>query len=72
MADVLTVDEAAGELRMSAHGIRRLIRQGRIRAAKVGKQYLITRAEVNRVLTEGTGPTTPAPAGGAPLDEQGG
>ena len=66
MADVLTAEEAAGELRMSAEGIRRLIGDGRLRAVKVGKQWLIDRAEIGRILSEGTAPITLA--GGRTLE----
>jgi len=52
----LTVDEAAIALRMQPQGVRRLIRDGRLRAVMVGRKYLIDRAEIDRVLTEGTGP----------------
>jgi excisionase family DNA binding protein len=61
MADMLTVEELAAELRMTHSGARRLVQEGRVHGVRVGRRWLVSRAEVARVLAEGTGPKTPPP-----------
>lgn len=53
---MMTVEEVAPRLRMSPAGVRRLVRRGEIKASRVGRRWLISRAEVLRVLAEGTHP----------------
>lgn len=48
---LLTVREAAAELRLTEYSVCRLIRQGRIAAARPSKSYLIPQAEIDRLLT---------------------
>lgn len=48
---ILTVDEAAERLKLTPAGVRRLIREGEIRAAKIGRGrpgYRIHEAELER------------------------
>jgi excisionase family DNA binding protein len=52
----LTIEEVAALLRMQPQGVRRLIRRGQLQAVKIGKRYLIQRAEVQRLLEVGTEP----------------
>lgn len=48
-----TTKEAAHILRMSHRGVLLMINQKRIKATKVGKQWLISEDEVRRLLEEG-------------------
>lgn len=57
--EMMTLAEAAPHLRMSVSGVRRLVRRGDIQAAYVGHRWLISKAEVLRVLREGTEPPKP-------------
>ena len=41
MSDMFTANEAAPMLRLSPESVRRMIREGRIVAVKIGKRYLI-------------------------------
>ncbi len=66
MADMLTIHEAAAELRIHVETLRRWIRAGRLRAVKVGVKILVPRSEVERILSEGTAPITLA--GGRTLE----
>lgn len=50
MAESLTTREVAKLLRISDETVRRQIRTGKIRAVKVGKQWLVPGAELNRIL----------------------
>jgi excisionase family DNA binding protein len=50
MAENLTTREVAKLLRLSEEAVRRQIRSGKIRAAKVGRQWLVPGAEVIRIL----------------------
>lgn len=70
MGDVLKIEEAALLLRLSAAGLRRLILQGRVKAVKVGKRWLVSRAEVDRILEEGTRPAVVPLAGGRELKRE--
>lgn len=54
--NMFTADEAAPLLRLSPESVRRLIREGRIHAVKIGKRYLIAPAEIERIKAEGTTP----------------
>jgi len=51
-ADLLTVAEVAGLMRVSNMTVYRLIRSGDLPALRVGKSYRIRRAEVARYLSE--------------------
>ncbi len=55
--ELLTVEEVAPKLRVSAAGVRKMIVDGRIAAVKIGRRYLVRASEVARVLAEGTSPT---------------
>lgn len=48
-----TVQTVADILHMSYRGVLRLIKQGRIKAVKVGKQWLVSELELERVKREG-------------------
>lgn len=52
MCTMLTVHEAAASLRRSPETIRRWIRAGRLRAHKVGTQYLIEESDLSAVEDE--------------------
>ncbi len=52
--DWLTVAEAAAYLKLSLETIRRYIRDHKLRATKVGRQWRIRREELDRLLAEGT------------------
>jgi excisionase family DNA binding protein len=44
---LLTVDEVAGRLNLHAKTVRRFIREGRLPAKRIGKEYRITRAALD-------------------------
>lgn len=46
-SEFLTVDAAAGLLHLHPKTVLRFIREGRLRATKVGKQYRIVRSDLN-------------------------
>lgn len=46
-SDFLTVDAAAAILQMHPKTVQRHIREGRLRATKLGKQYRLLRSDVN-------------------------
>ena len=53
-ADMFTAEEAAPMLlRLSPESVRRLIRQGRIKAVKIGRRYM-TGDKIERIKAEGT------------------
>ena len=63
-SQILTVDEAAEKLKLSPAGVRRLIREGAIRAAKIGAGqpgYRILASELERFVRG-----EPVPCEGAP------
>ena len=56
MPEYVSVEEAAEELGVNPFKIRRLIREGVITAARrIGRTYLLTRSEVNRIKRKGLG-----------------
>ena len=48
-----TVEQIAEMLHMSYRGVLRMIKQSRIKAVKIGKQWLVSEAELERVKREG-------------------
>ena len=48
-----TIYEVAKILHMSYRGTLSLIKQGRINAVKIGKQYLVSDVEIDRIMKEG-------------------
>jgi len=64
---VLTVGQAARRLRCTAQHVRKLLRQGRLRGRKIGRDWLVAAApSASRPLRK-TSPTTICPACGAEL-----
>lgn len=61
----LTLPEMAAALGLSPHTIRAQLRAGRITARRVGRDYVVTTAEVARYRAESLGrpgrPVRPAP-----------
>jgi excisionase family DNA binding protein len=55
-SELLTAEEVAPMLRLSVESVRRLIREKRIAAVKIGRRYLIAPAEIERIKAEGTAP----------------
>ena len=53
MYRLYTVVELSEILHMSYRGVLRLIKQGRIKAIKIGKQYLVPQDEFERITKEG-------------------
>ncbi len=47
MAELLTIDEVAGKLRVSRRTVERLIAAGRIRPIHVGRRILVTDRELD-------------------------
>jgi excisionase family DNA binding protein len=47
------VSDVAELLHMSYRGVLLLIKQERIKAVRIGKKYLISKDEIDRVLREG-------------------
>lgn len=54
MSDLLYVDDAAAELRRHPEAVRRLIRSGRLRAARIGRAYVIRREWLDQLVDEST------------------
>jgi excisionase family DNA binding protein len=50
----MTTQQAASRLFTTAYTVRKYIRQGKLAAARVGKQYLILDEELTRLLKEMT------------------
>jgi len=48
--DLLTVTEVANYLRVSDNTIRAMIRQGKLPALKVGREYRVKRADIDASL----------------------
>ena len=53
MNEVYTIEEAAQILHVSTETIRRRIKDGSIRAIKIGRVYRISRVELDRIIEEG-------------------
>ena len=52
--NLLTVEEAARDLRMSKRVVREMCVRKRLRASKVGlRRWLIPRSEIERIVNEG-------------------
>lgn len=51
---MLNVQQAAEKLGLAQGTIRRFIREGRIKAVKVGRDWRIKESEIERILEEGT------------------
>jgi excisionase family DNA binding protein len=49
--DVLTVTESAAILRVHVETVRRMIKGGRLPAARIGKTYRVLRRDLERLLT---------------------
>jgi excisionase family DNA binding protein len=49
---LLKTEDVAQQLYMTAYTIRKYIRLGKLKARKVGKQYLVPQTEVDRILAE--------------------
>jgi excisionase family DNA binding protein len=54
---LLSVDQVAGQLGMHVRTVRRYVREGKLKAVRIGKQYRIAAAD----LTQLTGQPMPAP-----------
>ena len=50
--DLLSVSQFADEARITPQAVRKMIAEERLRAKKVGEQHVISRAELNRYLSE--------------------
>lgn len=61
---LLTVYEVAERLRVNPYTVRRWLRDGRLRGARLGKSWKVRPAEVRRVEAEGLDP--PRESGGSP------
>lgn len=59
--ELLTTDEVAKQLRTDAYSVREWIRAGALRAAKVGRRYLVTQEDVD-AFVEARATTTRAAA----------
>lgn len=57
--DILTAEQAAGELGLAVDTVRRYVYRGLIEASKFGHQIAITRAEVERYRKERKAPGRP-------------
>ncbi len=54
----VTTDQIATQFDLNLQAVRRHIRNGAIRAIKVGRKYLIPQHELERLLVEGIPPLT--------------
>lgn len=52
--DWMTVQEAAAYLKLSIETVRRYLRDHKLKAVKIGRQWRIRREELDRLLAEGT------------------
>jgi len=50
--ELLTVDEAAARLKIKADTVRKWLRSGKLRAAKLGRSWRIPDSEVEALLKE--------------------
>lgn len=48
-----TVEETAQALRLSVRTVYQWVYDGKLKASKVGSKWLITEAEIKKVITEG-------------------
>lgn len=48
-----TVEEATEILKVSVSTLRRWIREGKVKTSRIGRRYLITEEEINRLLSSG-------------------
>ncbi len=55
---LFSVDEAVAVLRLSPWTLRAWLSAGKIGSIKLGSRRLIIRAEIDRLITEGTVPAT--------------
>lgn len=53
--DYITTEQAAGILYVTAYTIREYIKAGKLKAAKIGKRYLLSRSDVVNFLSQYTG-----------------
>jgi excisionase family DNA binding protein len=58
--DFVTTDCIAEKFGLDRQAVRRHIRQGAINAIRVGRKYLVTQAEYERILREGLKPQSTA------------
>ena len=61
-SDLLSIDRVAGELGLHVRTVRRYVREGRLPAVRIGKQYRVARQAVD-ALTGRTPEVAPAAAG---------
>jgi excisionase family DNA binding protein len=59
---VITVPEAARRARRNPETVRRWIREGKLRASKVGTQHVIEEADLEEMLGRGNAEMLPRPA----------
>ena len=52
MDDLLSVSQFASIAKITPQAVRKMIAEGRLRAAKVGQQHVIVRDELTRYLTQ--------------------
>jgi excisionase family DNA binding protein len=55
---LLTTTQTAAELRMSVRGVRKLIERGGLKAERVGRDYLVSPADIERAKSR-PGPGRP-------------
>lgn len=69
-SDLMTADEAASYLRVNVNTLRRYIREGKLRAAKVGRAYYLRRRELDEFLSaRGLPPVVDSTPGTGRADE---
>ena len=61
--NLLSIDQVAGELGLHARTVRRYVREGRLRAVRIGKQYRVAREAVDALTGRSPAVTSAAPAG---------
>ena len=54
MDELLSVSQFASIAKITPQAVRKMIAEGRLRAAKVGQQHVIVRDELTRYLTQRT------------------
>jgi len=64
----LTPEQVGGELKVHPATVRLWIRNGRLRATRVGRSWRVRRSEIDRVLESGSSPAYAEPGTGDTRD----
>ena len=65
MTALMSIEEAAGLLRISPWTVRAWIREGRLRPVRLGRRVLLSETELERLVTESQAQPQPTTSEGA-------